>query len=168
MSETTIEKPTQEQIAAILDAHRKWLRGETTGGSRANLSGADLSRANLSGANLYGANLYGAKDANKIVERRRICPDGEFIGWKELNNGTVAKLRIPADAARVGGLIGRKCRAEYVVVLEGEGESWTTDYARVRYAPGLTVRPHAWDPSPFVECAPGIHFYITRLEEEHS
>ena len=46
---------------AILEKHRKWLRGED-GGERANLSraylyGADLSGANLSGTNLSGTNL---------------------------------------------------------------------------------------------------------------
>jgi hypothetical protein len=55
---------TPEQLANILDLHRKWLRGEA-GGSRANLteanlSGANLTEANLSGANLTEANLSGA------------------------------------------------------------------------------------------------------------
>jgi Pentapeptide repeats (8 copies) len=47
---------TPEQLANILDLHRKWLHGEP-GGSRANLSGANLTGANLSGANLSGADL---------------------------------------------------------------------------------------------------------------
>jgi uncharacterized protein YjbI with pentapeptide repeats len=55
---------TVEEIKEILELHKKWWIGDSTG-KRANLSRADLSRANLSGANLSGANLsradlYGA------------------------------------------------------------------------------------------------------------
>ena len=49
---------TKDELAAIIEAHAKWLRSD--GGSRADLSGADLSGANLSGANLSGAYLSGA------------------------------------------------------------------------------------------------------------
>ena len=50
---------TQEELAKILELHKKWLNGEE-GGERANLSGADLSDANLSGANLRWTDLSGA------------------------------------------------------------------------------------------------------------
>jgi hypothetical protein len=49
---------TQDEISAILSAHKLWLAGE--GGQRADLSGADLTGADLSGADLTGANLTGA------------------------------------------------------------------------------------------------------------
>jgi hypothetical protein len=49
---------TQEEIAAVLAAHRLWL--EDKGGKRANLTGANLTGANLEGAYLRGANLGGA------------------------------------------------------------------------------------------------------------
>ena len=49
---------TTNDLPAILDAHRLWLRNE--GGYRANLYGANLSEANLSRADLSGAYLYGA------------------------------------------------------------------------------------------------------------
>ena len=51
---------TQEELAKILELHKKWLNSEE-GGERANLSSADLSSADLSGANLSGANLSGAQ-----------------------------------------------------------------------------------------------------------
>ena len=61
---------TAEQLAEIIEKHRKWLENEE-GGKRANLidanlSGAYLSDANLSDANLIDANLSGANliDAN--------------------------------------------------------------------------------------------------------
>jgi hypothetical protein len=56
---------TQEEIAAMLADHLKWLRDE--GGKRANLSGANLFRAILSGANLSGAILSGANLSDAIL-----------------------------------------------------------------------------------------------------
>jgi hypothetical protein len=50
---------TPTELAAILDAHKRWLTGEN-GGAQANLSRANLSRAGLSYANLSGADLSGA------------------------------------------------------------------------------------------------------------
>jgi Pentapeptide repeats (8 copies) len=47
---------TPGQLAEILNAHGKWLRGEVNG-LRANLRSADLSSADLSLANLSSANL---------------------------------------------------------------------------------------------------------------
>ena len=49
----------QEELQEILDAHKKWIKGED-GGVRANLSDADLSDADLEGADLRGADLRGA------------------------------------------------------------------------------------------------------------
>jgi len=50
---------TQEEIAAVLADHARWLRGE--GGNRASLVGASLARASLVGAILVGASLDGAR-----------------------------------------------------------------------------------------------------------
>ena len=95
---------------------------------------------------------------------RTICPDGDIIGWKKLHEGIICKLQIPAGAKRVGGLIGRKCRAEFAVVLEGEGES--KHAFGFIYKIGETVRPDKFDPDPRTECSNGIHFFITREEAE--
>ena len=50
---------TKEELALILDKHKKWLNDDPDG-KRADLSGANLSYANLSGADLSYANLRGA------------------------------------------------------------------------------------------------------------
>ena len=50
---------TQEELAKILELHKKWLNDEE-GGERANLSGANLSCADLICANLSDADLSGA------------------------------------------------------------------------------------------------------------
>ena len=50
---------TQEKLQEILEAHKRWLVGESDG-SRANLCDANLCDANLCGANLCDADLCGA------------------------------------------------------------------------------------------------------------
>jgi hypothetical protein len=132
--------------------------------SRANLSGADLYGADLYGADLYGADLYGAKNADLIIARTRILPEGDIIGWKKLANGTVAELLIPHDSRR-SHAFGRKCRAEYVVVIDGEGES--IHDKSVKYSPGEVVRCHEWNENWQNECGGGIHFYLTKIEAEN-
>ena len=130
----------------------------------ANLGGADLRGAGLRGANLRDANLRDAQGWEHLLPIRTIVPEGELIGWKKLSDGTICKLKIPAEAKRVGGLIGRKCRAEYAIVIEGSGvSSWD---GVTKYAPGETVRPDSFDPDPRIECSHGIHFFITREEAD--
>ena len=131
--------------------------------SSANLSHANLYRADLSRADLFGVNLSSA-DLKKVLTARTILPDGDLIGWKKLRGDVICKLRIPVSAKRVGGLIGRKCRAEFAEVLQGEGAS--IHDADFLYAIGQTVKPDKFDDNPLVECSHGIHFFITRQEAE--
>ena len=128
--------------------------------SDAYLSDADLSDAYLSRANLSDADLSGVR-LKKLLSVRTILPEGDIIGWKKLQDGVICKLLIPAKAKRVGGLIGRKCRAEYAVVLNGEGKSQRNG---TEYKVGETVKPDKYDPNPLVECSSGIHFLITEQE----
>ena len=141
---------------------------------RANLEGANLEGANLQGAYLYGANLYRAnlkwanlKGANlegAKIPHFQICPEeGDFIAWKKVHGG-VLKLLIPAAAKRTSSLVGRKCRAEFVVVLEGSGASQHDN--KTIYEPGMTVYPDKYDDDIRVECTSGIHFFMTRKEAE--
>jgi hypothetical protein len=129
--------------------------------SRADLTGADLTRANLTRANLYEANLTGAKLPNFLI-----LPDGDLIVWKKLSNGTICKLKILADVKRINSLVGRKCRAERAIVLEGEGTGiYNKDF---KYEPGKEVIADSFDDDIRIECSHGIHFFITRKEaEEH-
>jgi hypothetical protein len=91
-------------------------------------------------------------------------PEGDLIGWKKLKGGTIAKLRIPGDANR-SHAFGRKCRAEYAIVIEGEGVS--THDGKTQYAPGLRVVCDKWEDDWTQECAGGIHFFISRIEAEN-
>ena len=135
--------------------------------SRANLSGADLSGADLSRANLSGADLSGAKNAELAIAQTRILPDGDLIGWKKCLREVIVKLRIPAEAKR-SHAFGRKCRAEWVQVLEVIGGEVATSMhdGTTTYRVGETVRPDSWSDNWQDECAGGIHFYITRAEAE--
>ena len=157
----------------------------------ANLSDADLHGADLCGANLYGANLSDANlsDANLRYANRvklslakiSILPDeGDIIGWKKayvdgtmLPKPVIVKLLIPSDAQR-SNATGRKCRASTARVLDlqdKQGNSLppdTTAYSGYdtdfTYKKGETVHVEDFDTNRLNECAPGIHFFITRIE----
>ena len=138
--------------------------------SWANLSGANLSGADLSGADLSGANLSGID-----LAKFRIVPEvGAFQGFKKLSNGCIAHIEIPDTAERVGGLMRRKCRAESAIVLsitDNNGEYVLTPVASQHdpdfmYETGKTVIPDAWNNDERVECAQGIHFFLSLSEAE--
>ena len=136
--------------------------------SGANLSGANLSGANLSGADLSGADLSGIKNADMVIARTRILSEGDLIGWKKCKNNVIVKMQIPSDAKR-SHAFGRKCRAEYVKVLEVIGaEVGIAQYDdKTEYRKGEIVKPDSFDENWQDECAPGIHFFITRIEAEN-
>ena len=165
------------ELRAVLDEHAKWLRGEADS-SRADLSGVSLSGVSLSEANLYGADLsradlYEANGAELAIAQTRILPEGQLIGWKKCqgDNGdsdVIVKLCIPADARR-SSAFGRKCRAEYVDVLEVIGAEVGVTNAhgpRTEYRAGQRVTADSWDEDFSHECSHGIHFFITREEAE--
>ena len=156
----------------------------------ADLRGADLCGACLCDANLYGANLLGADlryaelcGANLselTVAQTSILPDeGDIIGWKkawtdnEMPPTVIVKLLIPSDAQRLNAT-GRKCRASTARVLDlqdRQGNSLppdTTAYSSFdpdfTYKKGETVHVEDFDTNRWNECAPGIHFFITRIE----
>ena len=149
--------------------------------SYANLRGADLSYANLRGANLRGAELRCAELSELTVAQTSILPDeGDIIGWKKayvdgtmLPKPVIVKLLIPSDAQR-SNATGRKCRASTARVLDLQDKqgnslppdttaysSYDTDFT---YKKGETVHVEDFDTDRWKECAPGIHFFITRIE----
>ena len=160
------------------DLFRADLRG-------ANLRGACLCDANLYGACLLGADLRGAdlRGANLselTVAQTSILPDeGDIIGWKKalaLDGPIIVKLLIPSDAKRSNST-GRKCRANKARILDlqdlqdRQGNSLppdTTAYSSFdpdfTYKKGETVHVEDFDTNRWNECAPGIHFFITRIE----
>ena len=151
--------------------------------SRADLRYADLRYADLRGANLRGAdlsdaNLYGAKLSELTVAQTSILPDeGDIIGWKKAitldGAPIIVKLLIPSDAQR-SNATGRKCRASTARVLDLQDKQSnslppdTTAYSSYdpdfTYKKGETVHVENFDTNRWNECAPGIHFFITRIE----
>ena len=145
--------------------------------SWANLSGADLSWANLSRANLSGANLSWAKNVNDVIWSLYTafyplqCPEfGAYTAYKKAQ-GLIVELEIPADAKRLSAT-SRKCRASKARVIsitdiDGNpaGEQVASDYdAGFVYIVGETVEVANFEENRWIECAPGIHHYITRAE----
>ena len=132
-------------------------------------------RADLSGADLYGANLRGAKNIPEFqLVETIIVPEGDIIGWKKCQNNVLVKVLIPKEAKR-SNASGRKCRAEYVKVLELIDMSdkrkkvevaLSTYNGKTEYRKGETVKCNKWDEERFNECSGGIHFFITREEAE--
>lgn len=161
-----------ESIEAILKEHGfHCLRG-------ADLHGADLHGADLRGADLYGADLRGADHVKLSIAKTSILPDeGDIIGWKKAitldGAPIIVKLLIPSDAQR-SNATGRKCRASTARVLDlqdKQGNSLppdTTAYSSYdpdfTYKKGETVHVEDFDTNRWNECAPGIHFFITRIE----
>ena len=135
--------------------------------SYANLSIANLSSADLRSADLSYANLSSAENSEYAIAVTRILPGGDIIGWKKCQGGVIVKLLIPSDAKR-SSAFSRKCRAEYVKVLEviGEKEGISSHDGKTKYTKDKTVKCDKWDDNFQNECSGGIHFFITKIEAE--
>jgi len=137
----------------------------------ADLRYADLSYAVLSYAVLSNADLRYA-DLSKIKHHFQIIPgEGSFIAWKACQKGLILKLEIPKEAKRTSSLIGRKCRAEFVKVLEiyplkRKAKIAYGQHNGLEYEKGKIVKADSFDPDIRVECSHGIHFFVTRKEAE--
>ena len=143
----------------------------------ANLRGACLRDADLCNANLRYADLRNAdlRNADLCDADMRVlpiaCPEkGSFIGWKKCRGDLIVELEICADAKR-SSATGRKCRcdkAKVISITTPEGtpvDSAISQYAETfAYRVGETVSVDDFDDNRWNECAPGIHFFITRQE----
>lgn len=135
----------------------------------ANLRSANLYGANLYGANLQGANLQGAKNIpNKVAAALQVLPDeGDVIGWKKCCEGVIVKLLVKSETPRSSATT-RKCRAKEVTVLEvfGSDVGVSKHYRKVTYKKDEVVTCDYWEEDRWMQCAGGIHFFITKQEAE--
>jgi hypothetical protein len=107
----------------------------------------------------------------KNINYPMACPEkGSFVGWKKCLGGLIVELEICADAKR-SSATGRKCRcdkAKVLSVVDTDGNN--LDYAisgydaNFVYRVGETVSVDNFDDNRWNECAPGIHFFISRQE----
>ena len=153
-----MKKYTELELKDILEKHFLWLKGDPNG-----------ERANLCGANFYGANLYESKGANYPIN----CPEkGSFIGFKRVRGDFIVELEIAEDALR-SSATGKKCRcskAKVLSITNIDGTESNVNSARSLWDPdfvytvGETIEVPNFDTNRWIECAPGIHFFITRKE----
>ena len=169
---------TPAELVEILRKHKLWLNDDPSGERadlyRANLTEANLYRANLTGANLTGANLTGAnlKTATN-VKYPIACPEkGSFTAFKKVRGEYIVELEIPADAMR-SSASSRKCRcscAKVISITNIDGSPANVDVVYSKHDPnfaysvGSMVKVTDFDTNRWNECAPGIHFFITRQE----
>ena len=154
---------TNEDLKEILEKHSLWLKNDPEG-VRAYLTGADLYGADLSRADLTGATN---------IKFPTACPEeGSFIGFKKASGNYIIKLEIPEDALRCSAT-GRKCRcskAKVISITNIDGtdanvnEVFSKYDTKFVYRVGDTVSVCNFNPNRWEECAPGIHFFITRQE----
>jgi len=136
------------------------------------LSYVDLRYANLSYANLRSASLSSADltevSVNNFTSGYFQTPPeaGAFEAYK-VASGVIVKLLIPAEAKR-SSATARKCRASKAIVLgiEGQDEVVSNYSSSFVYKVGETVEVEDYDNDRWNECAPGIHFFMTREEAE--
>ena len=140
----------------------------------ADLRYADLRDADIRGTNLRDADLRGADlDEAVNVNVPLMCPGkGSFIGFKKVRGNYIVELEILADAMR-SSATGRKCRcskAKVVSITNPDGSKAEETSARSGrdpnfiYSVGEVVEVKDFDTNRWNECAPGIHFFITRQE----
>ena len=168
----TVADAVVDAVSRCADLRYANLQGANLQGANlrcADLRYANLRYANLQGANLLCANLQGVKNIPPVAAAQTsIVPSkGSVIGWKRCIDGVIVKLLIPEDARR-SNATGRKCRAEFADVLEviGSDIGISMHDSKTTYQVGQRVVPDSWGEDRWIECAGGIHFFITREEAE--
>ena len=158
--------------ADLIEADLRWaklrdvnLRGADFGW--ADLRGVDLRCANLRDADLRWANLSGVNLYYPIA-----CPEsGFFIAWKKAKK-YIIKLEVLEDAKR-SSATSRECRCDKAKVVaienidgsESRIKEVSSNYDKeFIYRVGEIVSVEDFDANRWNECAPGIHFFITREE----
>ena len=138
-----------------------------------------VQRAAIEKKPLYRANLYKANLTGASLPNFSIVPDaGSFTAWKKVKSQTgddvILELIVPSDAQRVSSLVGRKCRVScarpiQATAIDGtvinQSETWHSTHKNTfTYQIDTLAQVDNFDNDIRVECAPGIHCFITRKE----
>ena len=156
---------TPEELKDIIEKHQHWLKEDCGGweNMRADLSGADLS-----GAKNLDSVKYSVQTAFFAIG----CPEkGAFTAFKKCGQ-YIVELEVCADAKR-SSATSRKCRVSKAKVVEITNLDGTpaditivsSDYdSNFNYTVGEIVEEPKFEENRWIECAPGIHCFITRQE----
>ena len=138
----------------------------------ANLTCADLSRANLTGADLTRANLIGANLTETILDEKEQCRKGivltePIVGYKKACGGKIITLELPIEA-KVFSINGNKRRTNKANVIDMQGETELSSMYDngFKYHVGDEIDIIDFNENYNVECAEGVHFFLTRKEAE--
>jgi hypothetical protein len=143
----------------------------------AGLRSADLSSADLRSAVLSSADLRYADLSSAVLPDFQIVPEeGSYIAWKKLKDDKICKLLVHEKAKRTSSLVGRKCRCSKAMVLSIEsmygktehkdGFSQFCDDFIYNVGKYVSVKVEDFNSDVRIECASGIHHFITRKEAE--
>jgi uncharacterized protein YjbI with pentapeptide repeats len=137
---------------------------------------SDLHKVDFRGSKLGCVDLHRANLTDTYFDPRPKAPEeGSFVGWKRLfdiqGDLVIAKILIPEDAKRTTPLVGRRCRAEFVKILELYPN---VPLARCRFFPDRMyyvdeiVRTTCYNSDVQVRDTHGLNFYLTREEAEQN
>ena len=148
---------TQEEIAAVLADHKRWLRGE--GGKRADLTGSVLTDAVLRGADLTGSVLRGAilRGAHLTGAILR----GAHLTGAVLTGATVKRLLRRATRADGYEFFLWHCQEGYFIQAGCRG--FTLDEARQHWTATRAGMPLGDETMDILEFFAAV---ITRTEKE--
>jgi len=138
----------------------------------ADLCGADLRGVDLSGVDLMEANLCSCNLEDSIgplIEYRKgkILTE-DIIGYKKCKDNVIVTLKIPRGAT-VFSINGCKCRTNKAKVIDIDGscrDIAISDYKYMSYYIGDEITVYNFNCQYNIECAEGIHFFMTREEAE--
>lgn len=173
-----IEETIQNALLEKIDLSYANLRGVNFY-KKWDLNNINFSNADFKNARVYRADFSGAI-LNNVKNLNTNCPkEGEFIGYKKCFVGNlqntrkvIVKLKILSDSRRSSSTT-KKCRCDKALVLEiqnlnGSRSKYKTaksvyDY-EFEYKIGEIVEVENFDDRFWIECAPGIHFFMNRDE----
>lgn len=132
------------------------------------LRGVDLSGVDLMEANLCSCNLEDS--IGPLIEYRKgkILTE-DIIGYKKCKDNVIVTLKIPRGAT-VFSINGCKCRTNKAKVIDIDGSCRAiaiSDYKYMSYYIGDEITVYNFNCQYNIECAEGIHFFMTREEAEN-
>ncbi len=153
------------QRANFTSAHIK----ESCCFEHANLASASFTSASISkDTSFESASLQGCRFDGEERNRLGRILDHPIKGYKRSGEGDIVTLEIPAGAI-VFSINNGKCRTNIAKVVDTVGKPELTSIfdREFKYRVGDEITPkNGFDLAYNVECASGIHFFLTREEAE--